>query len=936
MGGKAAPAAAGQNPAVNPRINPTPVHPIQRKGGERGVLAAPQNSTSEVPYKQLPQEHTMQTAQIRQRFLDFFQEKGHEVRPSSSLVPGDDPTLLFTNAGMVQFKRVFLGQEKVSYDRAVTSQKCVRAGGKHNDLEEVGITTRHHTFFEMLGNFSFGDYFKKDAIAFAWELMTEVYGLEPNRFYATVHHSDDEAAELWASEAGLGADHIYRLGDKDNFWQMADTGPCGPCSELHYDLRDNPTPVTSTEEFVELNDAGIIVELWNLVFMQFDCDASGELTPLPAASVDTGLGLERVAAVLQGADSNYHTDLFAPMLDRVAQIVGRDYDPDSEEGVSYRVLADHARAVAFLLADGVFPSNEGRGYVLRRILRRGVRHAWLLGRREPTLAGVVEAVIDSMGDVFSDLVHRREHLLQTTTAEEERFLATIDGGMVRFDELVGAEGATIPGEEAFKLYDTFGFPLDLTQLMAEERGVGVDVEGFNEALERQRARSRAGRSAAGLVDASGTAEDWTTLSEREQVFVGHDSLSAETDVLAYLVSDDSLGLVLEQNPFYVESGGQVSDQGTVRGDGWTLEVANMAKVGSWTALFGRVEGVFPEAPEAVRVSAEVTADVRRDTVRNHTATHLLHAALREVLGEHVVQRGSLVSPARLRFDFTHTAPMTIEERERVEAIVNDGVWANHAVDISYRTYEEAVQAGAMALFGEKYPGEVRVVSVTGVSMELCGGTHANHTGEIGLFRLVGEAGVAAGVRRVEALTGPGAFAYLKAQEAALIEAASLFKTQPANLSQRAQQLLAERAELEGMLDELRTQGGSGEQEVVSEAIELDQGASSYRGVRLKGRSADDARRWGDDFLAAGQSGVAVLALELPGDKHALFAFVTDDVISLGVRADAVVQEVATFVGGRGGGRPHMAQAGVEDPSGIDQALQSGAGVVRDLLAAGLA
>ena len=876
----------------------------------------------------------MKTAQIRQQFLDFFEEKGHEVRPSSSLVPGDDPTLLFTNAGMVQFKRIFLGQARVPYDRAVTSQKCVRAGGKHNDLEEVGVTTRHHTFFEMLGNFSFGDYFKKDAIAFAWELMTEVYKLDPDRFYATVHHTDNEAAELWASEAGLAADHIYRLGDKDNFWQMADTGPCGPCSELHYDLRDDPTPVTSTEEFVELNDAGIIVELWNLVFMQFDRDASGELTPLPAASVDTGAGLERIAAVLQSADSNYHTDAFAPLLERVAELVGRDYDPDSDEGVSYRVLADHARAGAFLLADDVLPSNEGRGYVLRRILRRAVRHAWLLGRREATLVGVVEAVVDSMGDVYSDLTERREHLLRTTLAEEERFLSTIDSGMIRFDELVRAEGARIPGEEAFKLYDTFGFPLDLTQLMAEARDVTVDIEGFHEALERQRERGRVASGVGIDVDAVHSAEDWTTLSGGEQTFVGYESLTADTDVLAYHISEDFLGLVLEQNPFYVESGGQVSDGGTVRGDGWSLTVANVAKVGSWTAVFGPLDGTFPNDLEFLSVSAAIPARVRRDTVRNHTATHLLHAALREVLGEHVVQRGSLVTADRLRFDFAHSAPMTSEERERVEAIVNENVWANHSVETSYWTYEEAVEAGAMALFGEKYPKEVRVVGIAGVSMELCGGTHASHTGAVGLFRLVSEAGVAAGVRRVEALTGPEAFAYLKTQEATLADAALVLKTQPTNLSQRAEQLLAECAELETLLDDLRVQGGSGEQEVAAEAIELGQGSSSYRGIRLKARSADDARKWGDQFLADGSSGVAVLVAEMPGDKQALFAFVSDDLISLGVRADAVVREVATHVGGRGGGRPHMAQAGVEDPSGLDEALQSGASVVRDLLTAG--
>ena len=883
----------------------------------------------------------MKTPEIRQRFLDFFKERGHEVRPSSSLVPADDPTLLFTNAGMVQFKRIFLGQEQVPYKRAVTSQKCVRAGGKHNDLEEVGISVRHHTFFEMLGNFSFGDYFKEEAVEFAWELMTEVYGLDPDRFYATVHHTDDEAARLWSTNVGLAADHIYRLGDKDNFWQMADTGPCGPCSELHYDLRENPTPVTSIEEFVELNEAGTIIELWNLVFMQFDRDASGELTPLPAASVDTGAGLERIASVLQGVDSSYHTDAFAPMLDSVADFVGRPYDRESEEAVGYRVLADHARSVAFLLADGVFPSNEGRGYVLRRILRRGVRHAWLLGRREPTMVGVVASVVDSMGEAYPDLIHRREHLQRETRAEEERFLATIEGGMSRFNELASSEGATISGEEAFKLHDTFGFPLDLTQLMAEERGVTVDVAGFATALEEQRRRSRADRSASGLgIDTTQSTEGWTSLSEDEQTFVGYDSLTVDTSVLAYRHGDDALGLVLEQNSFYVESGGQVSDKGTVSGDGWMLTVSDVAKVGPWTALFGTVEGAFPSDPDSVPVAAEVPARLRRDTVRNHTATHLLHAALRQVLGEHVVQRGSLVAPDRLRFDFAHTAPMTIEQRERVESIVNEGVWADHPVEISSRSYSDAVEAGAMALFGEKYADEVRVVNVPGVSMELCGGTHARHTGEIGLFRLVGESGVAAGVRRVEGLTGPGAFGYLKGQEAILAEAAATLKTAPENLTHRAEQLLSERSELEGLLDELRAEGGGGEQEVASEVVELGEGSSgstsNYRGIRLRARNADDARKWGDSFLGSGVSGVAVLVAEMPGDTRKLFAFVSDDLISRGVRADAIVRQVATIVGGRGGGRPHMAQAGVEDPTRIEEALNFGASVVRELLAEGRA
>ncbi|MDA0328879.1 MAG: alanine--tRNA ligase [Gemmatimonadetes bacterium] len=879
----------------------------------------------------------MKTAEIRSRFLDFFKERGHEVQPSSPLVPADDPTLLFTNAGMVQFKQVFLGREDLGFTRAATSQKCVRAGGKHNDLEEVGRTTRHHTFFEMLGNFSFGDYFKRDAILYAWELMTDVYGLDPERFYATVHHSDDEAAALWAEEIGLPPERIYRLGDKDNFWQMADTGPCGPCSELHYDLRENRAPVTTAEEFVELNDSGQIIELWNLVFMQFDRDAKGTLHPLPAPCVDTGAGLERIAAVLQGADSNYHTDLFLPLIERVATLVGRAYDRTSEEGVSYRVLADHARAVAFLLADGVYPSNEGRGYVLRRILRRGVRHAWLLGRREPTLAGVVSAVIEQMGDVFPDLAARAEHIVEATRSEEERFLGTIEGGMSRFEELASGTGGSIPGEEVFKLYDTFGFPLDLTQLMAEERGYEVDVEGFEEALEAQRARSRADRAAGGQgIDPALDGGTWVSIGDGEQAFVGYSRLVSETDVLRATTVDGMVGLVLRENPFYVESGGQISDQGLVRGQGWTLAVDRVAKVGGATAVFGRVMGDFPDPLTApLEVVAEVPRDRRNDTLRNHTATHLLHAALRSVLGGHVVQRGSLVAPERLRFDFAHTAPLSPEERAGIEAMVNESVWANHPVEISSRPYAEAVAAGAMALFGEKYADEVRVVHVPGVSMELCGGVHVQDTGDIGLFRIVSESGVAAGVRRIEALTGRGAYRYFLDQEERLDAAASILKTQPDTLSRKAEQLLAEKAELEAILAELRSQGGGGESVVIHEAIALEGGSTtSYRGLKLRARDVDDARKWGDAFLSSGESGVAVLAAEMPGEKQALLAFVTDDMISRGVRADAVVREVAALVGGRGGGRPHMAQAGVEDPARLDEALLSGVATVRSLLAGG--
>jgi alanyl-tRNA synthetase len=881
----------------------------------------------------------MKAAEIRQRFLEYFEERGHTVRPSSSLVPGDDPTLLFTNAGMVQFKRVFLGQEDVAYHRAATSQKCVRAGGKHNDLEEVGRTARHHTFFEMLGNFSFGDYFKRDAVRYAWELLTDVYGLDPDRLFATVHYSDDEAAELWEKDVGLPADRIYRLGDKDNFWQMADTGPCGPCSELHYDTRPESTTGMSTEEFEELSESGQIVEIWNLVFMQFDRDQAGELHPLPAPSIDTGAGLERIAAVMQGVNSNYHTDLFAPLLDRVAEVVERPYEADVPESVSYRVLADHARAVAFLLSDGVFPSNEGRGYVLRRILRRAVRHAWLLGRREPTLVHVVEAVIAEMGDAYPELVQRKEHLLKTTRAEEERFLATIEGGMSRFDELAPQEGAgkdaPIDGEEVFRLYDTFGFPLDLTQLMAEERGYVVDVEGFGEALEAQRARSRADRAATGVgMEDSGDEDGWTVFSTDEQAFVGYHTGHVETDVLAVRLDGDVVGLRLRESPFYVESGGQVSDGGTVEGDGWSLSVDQVRRVAGQGAVFGTLSGTFPEDSGApLSVTASVPNSTRRDTERNHTATHLLHAALRQVLGDHVVQRGSLVAPERLRFDFAHTAPMSDDERAQVESIVNEGIWADHAVEIAQKTYPEAVAAGAMALFGEKYGDEVRVVGIPGVSMELCGGTHVRHTGEIGLFRLVNESGVAAGVRRVEAFTGRGAYEYLRAQEDTVVQAAALVKTKAENLLHRVEQVLAENSELEGLLSDLRKEGGSGESDIASETIEANGLTVSYRGLRLKARGPDDARVWGDTFLSEAKAGVAVVAAAFPGDKHTIFAFVTDDLIGRGIRADAVVREVAAVVGGRGGGRPHMAQAGVEDPGKLDEAVALGATVVRGLVEA---
>ncbi len=887
----------------------------------------------------------MTTAEIRARFLKFFQDRGHEVRPSSPLVPAEDPTLLFTNAGMVQFKRVFLGTEDVPYRRAVTSQKCVRAGGKHNDLEEVGRTARHHTFFEMLGNFSFGDYFKRDAIKYAWEFLIDELGLDPNRMYVTVHQTDDEAAALWEDVAGVARDRIYRLGDKDNFWQMADTGPCGPCSEVHYDLRPKEEwgIVLPVEEFEAAGEAGVFLELWNLVFMQFERDEQGKDHPLPAPSIDTGAGLERLAAAVQGVDSNYDIDVFRPLLDAVAEVVGRPYEPESEESVSYRVLADHARAVAFLLTDGVFPSNEGRGYVLRRILRRAVRHAWLLGRREPTLVNVVESVIDTMGDVFPELGDRRDHIVTTVRAEEERFLDTVEGGMSRFDELApegghAGEARVIPGEEVFKLYDTFGFPPDLTTLMAEERGYAVDLDGFERALDTQRDRSRADRkSRQRQVSGDGSLEGWTVLDAGEQTFVGYESLTAETTVLGLWNEGDRLGVQLHENPFYLEAGGQVSDVGTVSGGGWSIAVDEVRRVGGRVAVFGALDGTGPSADEGseLTVSAAVDGRVRRDTQRNHTATHLLHAALRDTLGKHVVQRGSLVAPDRLRFDFAHTSPMTSDEIHEVEAKVNEGIFGSHDIVIESRSHEEAVADGAMALFGEKYGDVVRVVRIPGISMELCGGTHVVNTSEIGLFRLTQETGVGSGVRRIEALTGPGVLRHFESREALLEEVANELGATSEGLLGRVRQLIAEKKELESLLNDLRSSGAGGETIVREAVLELNGGGEAlYRAVRIRARDPDDVRKWGDSFLDSVGSGVAVVAADLPGGKHSLFTFVTDDLIGRGIRADALVRTIAAVVGGNGGGKAHMAQGGVENPEAIVEALEAGESAVLELVSEG--
>ncbi|MEO8562398.1 MAG: alanine--tRNA ligase [bacterium] len=921
----------------------------------------------------------MLASEIRRRFLDYFARQQHAIRASSSLVPGDDPTLLFVNAGMVQFKKVFLGMEEPpdGRRRATTSQKCVRAGGKHNDLEQVGHTARHHTFFEMLGNFSFGDYFKRDAIRFAWELVTSELAIDPALLRVTVHHSDDEAFALWQEIAGLPASRVYRLGDKDNFWQMADTGPCGPCTEIYVDLAKTATDFRfpagasgewtdlgrdefSHDAFVEGAEAGRFLEIWNLVFMQFDRQADGVLQPLPKPSVDTGAGLERIAAVKQRVTNNFHTDLFAPLIRTVEETVGFEYwgrqsdehrtgvrvsggaggsdvVPNAVDPASFRVLADHARAVAFLLADGVFPSNEGRGYVLRRILRRAVRHAYLLGRREPTLVHVVQTVIDTMADVFPELRQRAEHLLQTTRVEEQAFLATIEGGLARFEQLAPAESTdkgTISGEDAFRLYDTFGFPIDLTELMAQERGYTVDLAGFERSLGEQRTRSKDERKSRKLgveADALGEIAQWERRdpSTRDSTFVGYDAVELETDVVALRrLGGDRVAVLLSESPFYAESGGQVSDEGEIVGDGWRIDVDGVRKLEGRSAALGRLTGEFHWGT----VQARVPSDRRRDTERNHTATHLLHAALRSMLGDAVHQAGSLVAPDRLRFDFTHHGPVPVEKLAEVEAIVNREIWRSRPVTWTEMPYADARARGAMALFGEKYGDVVRVVDVPEISMELCGGTHVRNTSEIGLFRILAETGVASGVRRVEALTGPGAYAYLRDQERALSRVAELVRAPVAGVEKRVQQLAEERRALEKKLEEAQRGGGDQLQQLMAAATPL--GGNGARLV-LGQVAVDDARSLqtlGDALREQLQSGVGLLAARLEDGKGSLLVVVTDDLRARGVRADAIVRDVAAIAGGRGGGKPHMAQAGVPDAERMRSALDEAPALIAAMLA----
>ncbi|MMU62692.1 alanine--tRNA ligase [Salmonella enterica] len=862
------------------------------------------------------------TAEIRQAFLDFFHSKGHQVVASSSLVPNNDPTLLFTNAGMNQFKDVFLGLDKRNYSRATTSQRCVRAGGKHNDLENVGYTARHHTFFEMLGNFSFGDYFKHDAIQFAWELLTgeNWFALPKERLWVTVYETDDEAYEIWEKEVGIPRERIIRIGDNkgapyasDNFWQMGDTGPCGPCTEIFYDHGDHiwGGPPGSPEE-----DGDRYIEIWNIVFMQFNRQADGAMEPLPKPSVDTGMGLERIAAVLQHVNSNYDIDLFRTLIEAVAKVTGAT-DLGNK---SLRVIADHIRSCAFLVADGVLPSNENRGYVLRRIIRRAVRHGNMLGAKETFFYKLVGPLIEVMGSAGEELKRQQAQVEQVLKTEEEQFARTLERGLALLDEeLAKLQGDTLDGETAFRLYDTYGFPVDLTADVCRERNIKVDEAGFEAAMKEQRRRAR---------EASGFGADYNAMIRVDSAseFKGYDHLELNGKVTALFVDGKAVEainagqeavVVLDQTPFYAESGGQVGDKGELKGAGFTFAVDDTQKYGQAIGHLGKLSAGALKVGDAVQADVD---EARRARIRlNHSATHLMHAALRQVLGTHVAQKGSLVSDKVLRFDFSHNEAMKPSEIREVEDLVNAQIRRNLPIETNIMDLDAAKAKGAMALFGEKYDERVRVLSMGDFSTELCGGTHASRTGDIGLFRIISESGTAAGIRRIEAVTGEGAMATVHAQSDRLNDIAHLLKGDSQNLGDKVRAVLERTRQLEKELQQLKDQAAA------QESANLSSKAVDLNGVKLlvselAGIEPKMLRTMVDDLKNQLGSTVIVLATVVEG-KVSLIAGVSKDVTDR-VKAGELIGMVAQQVGGKGGGRPDMAQAGGTDAAALPAALAS--------------
>ncbi|MDN4502872.1 alanine--tRNA ligase [Alteromonadaceae bacterium BrNp21-10] len=852
------------------------------------------------------------TAKLRAAFLDFFAERGHQKVSSSSLVPTDDPTLLFTNAGMNQFKDVFLGAEKRAYTKATSSQRCVRAGGKHNDLENVGYTARHHTFFEMLGNFSFGDYFKTEAIKYAWEFLTVNLGLPAEKLLVTVYSEDDEAFDIWAKEIGVPEDKIIRISTSDNFWSMGDTGPCGPCSEIFYDHGEHiwGGPPGSPEE-----DGDRFIEIWNLVFMQFNRQADGTMEPLPKPSIDTGMGLERIAAILQNVHSNYEIDLFQQLIKDAATIVGTD----DLQNKSLRVIADHIRSCGFLICDGVMPSNEGRGYVLRRIIRRAVRHGYQLGADDIFFYKLFSSLVTQMGEAYPELAEHQATVEKVLRVEEEQFSRTLERGMALLNEAIEAlEGDTLPGETVFKLYDTYGFPADLTNDVAREKNIKIDEAGFEAAMQQQRKRAQQASSFGAEYNASIKSEQVSTFSgyDREQDNARIVELFLEGQSVQSVPAGSDAIVVLDNTPFYAESGGQVGDSGRLVVADGEFVVADTLKLGNAIAHHGN-------AQVAINVGDTVDAQVdhaRRQSIRlNHTATHLLHAALKLILGDHVNQKGSLVDAERLRFDFSHFEAISKEQLASIEQRVNDEIRLNHVLNTQLMELEAAKESGAQALFGEKYDSEVRVISMGDFSVELCGGTHVKQTGDIGLLRIITESGIASGVRRIEAVSGQAALAYSQQQSAQLSSVAGMLKSDHSHLQERVVQVIEQTKSLEKEIEQLKQkmaqQAGS---DIVKQAIEIN--GVKVLSANLEGVEAKSLRDMVDDLKNKLGSGIVVLGVA-DGDKVSLIAGVTKDLIGK-VKAGELVNFVAQQVGGKGGGRPDMAQAGGTQPQNLETAITS--------------
>ena len=859
----------------------------------------------------------MNSREIRETFIDYFKGKGHKSVRSSSVVPSDDPTLLFTNAGMNQFKPIFLGEQKPVASRLVNSQKCIRVSGKHNDLEEVGLDTYHHTFFEMLGNWSFGDYYKEEAIQWAWALFTEIWQLDKNRLWATVYNDDDEAFDLWAKKTDISPERVLRFGKKYNFWEMGETGPCGPCSEIHYYVgnklsKQTPDGLNSSDEYWEL---------WNLVFIQSNRDENGNLHDLPSKHVDTGLGLERITAVLQGKNSNYDTDLFLPIFRKIEKISDLIFKTDP---AAFQVIADHIRMLSFSIADGVMPSNEGRGYVLRRILRRASRFGRRLNLHEPFLHELVETVGEILGDVYPEIIDKKSHICQVLKAEETSFSATLDRGLTHFDKVVEhLVDNVIPGKEAFRLYDTYGFPLDLTQLMAREKGLSVDEIGFDKEMKQQKLRAKS----SGKFRKEAVNIKWNIISEgSDSKFVGFEQHSCTSVIRQWSKPEDEILIILDQTPFYAESGGQIGDTGVILYNGITLQVMDTKKDGETCIHY--CKGDFDPKKATQQVQCKVDEDRRRAIQLNHTATHLLHSALREVLGDHVHQAGSLVASDYLRFDLTHFEKITPKEIIQIESLVNQEIQKNTTLDVSIKSFEEAQQEGAQSLFGEKYGDKVRMVSVGDYSKELCGGTHTNQTGDIGFIKIIEESSLASGVRRIVAVTGLDAIKYIQNQANILSLLQAQFNCSVNDLPDRVEQMIQKKKELEKESRKNRKAPRINTKSLIEKAEKI--GDSLFIRQKVEVSSMDELKLLGDSLLSGLDSGIGVLGM-IDGEKPAMVIVVTPDLVKKKINAGSLAQSIGSVMGGGGGGKPHLATAGGKDVSKLSKAMEESHKIVHKLI-----